>query len=90
MDNTVFMNTIIMGASCLIGNVISVYLAGLLNRKVLPVATMLIGGVSAAGIYWLNTSTQHLIVASLFQASMATANIVLNGVVVELFPTAVR
>lgn len=79
-----------MGVCSLLGNIVTSILASTLNRKILPVTTMLLGGITAACIYWLNSSFQHLIVGSIFLASMSAANVAIYAVVVDIFPTSVR
>lgn len=84
-----FRTTLSIGVSSLLGNIVSGWLSGRLSLKVIPFVTMFVGGVSSGIIYWLNSAWQNLAVACIFQTVMATANITLGGVVVELFPTKV-
>lgn len=90
MDSMVFLNTIIMGICCCFGNIISSYMAGRVDRRILPVVTMLMGAISAVLIQCLNSENQLLIVASVFQAAMSTSNNAINSVVVDLFPTKLK
>lgn len=50
---------------------------------------MLAGGLSSLSIFWLTSGLQNLIVSCIFQSAMATGNMALGGVAVDLFPTAV-
>ncbi|XP_046738650.1 synaptic vesicle glycoprotein 2C-like [Diprion similis] len=90
VDNKVFINTIIMGLSCLLGNFASILLAGRLERRVMPVATGVISGIAGFLIYFLRSSTQNLIVACLFSSLISTANVVICSVIVDVFPTNVN
>lgn len=78
-----------MGVTSLLANAVSGWLVERVPLKTIPFVTMLIGGFSAMSIYWLRSPIQNLIVASLFQASMVTANMAIGSVAVELFPTSV-
>lgn len=88
-DRTMLESTLALGICTLLGNILSGILAGRLSLKTIPFVTMLLGGASAASIYWLKSSLQNVIVSCIFFANMATGNMVLNGVVIELFPTSV-
>lgn len=90
LDNMLFLNTMVMGACCSLGNIISSYLAGKIDRRILPVLTMLVGGTAAALILCLYSERQLLVVASIFQAAMSTSNNAINSVVIDLFPTKLR
>nr|CAD7198281.1 unnamed protein product [Timema douglasi] len=90
VDERVFINTMIIGAVCLLGNITSGLLAGHLQRNIMPVATMLIAGVSAATIYFLRSSLQNLIISCIFLSAISTGNFVLTSVVVDIFPTSIR
>ncbi|XP_012253957.2 synaptic vesicle glycoprotein 2B-like isoform X1 [Athalia rosae] len=87
VDQKVFVNTIIIGFSCLIGNLASGYLMNRMDRRVLPIATQLLAGLSGCAIYLLKTSTQNLIAASMFSAFSSMANMIIIGRIVDLFPT---
>lgn len=88
-DAAVIQSTVVMGIASLLANTLSGFFAGRVSLRVIPCTTMLSGGVSAALIYWLTSSWQNLIVASIFQSTMVTANMTIGSVVVELFPTSV-
>ncbi|XP_046592009.1 synaptic vesicle glycoprotein 2C isoform X1 [Neodiprion lecontei] len=90
VDDKVFINTIIMGLSCLLGNFASILLAGRLDRRIMPIATGVISGIAGVLIYFLRSSTQNLIVACLFSSLSSTANVVICSVIVDVFPTNVN
>ncbi|KAK6617626.1 hypothetical protein RUM44_005214 [Polyplax serrata] len=87
---TVFVNTFIIGASCLIGNVLSALLAKRLGLKSLTIITALISGICAIAIYFLRTPGQNLLISCLFLTFVGTGNMVLTSVIVDLFATKVR
>lgn len=89
-DWSVFVNTAALGICCLLGNIVSGLLAGRLHLKTLPLVTMLVAGVSSFSIYFLNSSQQILIVSCLFLSTIATCNLTLGSVAIELFPTSVN
>ncbi|KAL1506810.1 hypothetical protein ABEB36_006102 [Hypothenemus hampei] len=88
-DASVTFNTVVIAATSLVFNFICSVIATKLHFKVIPLVTMLIGGATSASIYFLTSSLQNLVVASLFQASMITANMTIGSIAVELFPTKV-
>ncbi|CAG9772631.1 unnamed protein product [Ceutorhynchus assimilis] len=88
-DASVTYNTVVIATSSLVFNLICAILATKVHFKVVPLVTMLIGGAASASIYFLSSSLQNLVVASLFQASMITANMTIGSIAVELFPTKV-
>lgn len=51
------------------------------------VGTMVLAGICSCAIYFLRSASQNLIVACLFSTFMATGNMVLSSVVVDIFPT---
>ncbi|ENN75251.1 hypothetical protein YQE_08167, partial [Dendroctonus ponderosae] len=88
-DASVTFNTVVISSSSLVFNLVCSILAMKLHFKVIPLITMLMGGATSVSIYFLTSSLQNLVVASLFQASMITANITIGSIAVELFPTKV-
>ncbi|XP_069704225.1 synaptic vesicle glycoprotein 2B-like isoform X2 [Periplaneta americana] len=90
VNTRVFFNTLIIGAACLVGNILSGLLAGRVGVRVMPVCTMLLAGSCVFAIYFLRSSTQNLIVSCLFLSSIGTGNFVITSVVVDLFPTKIR
>lgn len=88
-DSSVIMSTIAMAAASILYNGISGFLSSRTKLKTIPLVSMLLGGLSSGSIYWLSSSTQNLLVACIFQASMVTANMTIGSVVVSLFPTQV-
>lgn len=88
-DLSVFVNTAALGISCLFGNIFSGLLAGKLHLKTLPLVTMLVAGISSLLIYFLHSSLQILIVSCFFLSTVATCNLTLGSIAIELFPTSV-
>lgn len=88
-DLNTFQNTLIVSASALVVNALSGWLIGTVSIKNLALLTMLFGGFSSLSIYWISSTLGILIVSSVFQASMATGNMVIGSIVVEQFPTSV-
>lgn len=88
-DASVTFNTVVIASSSLVFNLICAILATKFHFKIIPLVTMILGGVTSASIYFLTSSVQNLVVASLFQASMITANMTIGSIAVELFPTKV-
>lgn len=79
-----------MGFVCLTGNILSGMIAGCFkSRRILPIATALIGGLTTAAIYWVTTTEQNVIIASICLTAFATGNMVINSIIVDIFPTSV-
>lgn len=87
IDQRVFINSLTINAVCLFGNVASGYLANRVGRRTMPMATMLVAGVAALGMYFVRSSLQLLITACIFSLMAATANFVITSVAVDVFPT---
>ncbi|XP_011306582.1 synaptic vesicle glycoprotein 2C isoform X1 [Fopius arisanus] len=87
IDENVFINTLIVNAVCLLGNIISGFFADRVGRRTLPVTLTIIAGVSGLTIYFTKTSTQILIVACIYSLTVSAANIVIGSVTVDIFPT---
>lgn len=90
INPTVFINTFIIGASCLIGNVLSSVLAKRMGLKILIEITMFISGVSAIAIYFLRTSTENLLISCVFLTVVGSGNMMISSAICDLFPTKIR
>lgn len=89
-DRVVMINTIIIAAASMVYNIISCWASSKLKSAQISMISMLVGGASALSIYWMTSSFQNLVAASIFQSAMITANMAIAGVGVELFPTQVN
>ncbi|KOC59533.1 Synaptic vesicle glycoprotein 2B, partial [Habropoda laboriosa] len=87
MDEMVFINSLTINAFCLLGNVISGYMANRVGRRTMPVTTMLLAGVFGFAIYFVRSSLQILMVSCMFSLTIVTANFVISSIVVDIFPT---
>ncbi|GJQ73921.1 hypothetical protein Trydic_g18855 [Trypoxylus dichotomus] len=88
-DLNTFQNTMIVAASALVVNTLGGWLIGKISVKNLALLVMMFGGFSSLSIYWISSSLGILIVSSIFQSSMATGNMVIGSIIVELFPTSI-
>ncbi|XP_060526943.1 synaptic vesicle glycoprotein 2A-like [Cylas formicarius] len=88
-DASVTVSTVVIAVSAIIYNAVAGAIATKVSAKVIPLVSMVVGGVSSATIYFLTSSVQNLVVASVFQASMLTANMTIGNMVIEQFPTKV-
>ncbi|CAG9865111.1 unnamed protein product [Phyllotreta striolata] len=89
IDQNVVINTVATGSCALIFNIICCLLASKVSSKRITLVLSFVGGLSAGSIYWLQTATQNLIVACIFQSTTLTANLTATSVVVEAFPASV-
>ncbi|KAK3917676.1 Synaptic vesicle glycoprotein 2B [Frankliniella fusca] len=89
VNESVFMKTFIISAACLVANVVSAPLASRVGRRALPFILNVASGVLAAAIYFVDSTTGNLVVASLFQALIGTGNTAVNSFMVDIFPARV-
>ncbi|XP_017764684.1 PREDICTED: synaptic vesicle glycoprotein 2C-like [Eufriesea mexicana] len=87
MDEMVFINSLTINAFCLLGNIVSGYLANRVGRRTIPVTTMLLAGIFGFAIYFVQSSLQILMVSCMFSLTIVTANFVISSIVVDIFPT---
>ncbi|XP_076766331.1 synaptic vesicle glycoprotein 2C [Xylocopa sonorina] len=87
MDEMVFINSLTTNAFCLLGNIVSGYLANRVGRRTIPVTTMLLAGVFGFAIYFVKSSLQILMVSCMFSLMIVTSNFVISSIVVDIFPT---
>lgn len=87
IDERVFINSLTINTVCLFGNIISGYLANRVDRRTMPVTTMMVAGIASFGMYFVRSSLQILITACVFTLMAATANFVISSVAVDVFPT---
>ncbi|XP_026289661.1 synaptic vesicle glycoprotein 2C-like [Frankliniella occidentalis] len=89
VNESVFIKTLIISAVCLVANVVTAPFATRVGRRALPFLLNVASGVLAAGIYFVDSTTGNLVVASLFQALIGTANTAVNSFMVDIFPARV-
>ncbi|XP_057337738.1 synaptic vesicle glycoprotein 2B-like isoform X1 [Microplitis mediator] len=87
MNEKVFINTLIINAACSIGNIMCIYLSNHVGRRTIPVTTSMVAGAAGIALYFVKSPTQIIIIAGIFSVAMTAANIVLNSVIVDIFPT---
>lgn len=88
-DVNTFRNTLIVAISALIINTLGGWLIGKISVRNLALLTLLFGGFSSLGAYWVSSSFDILVVSSIFQSAMATGNMVIGSIIVEQFPSLV-
>ncbi|KAE8747091.1 hypothetical protein FOCC_FOCC006230 [Frankliniella occidentalis] len=89
INETVFVKTLIISTVCLVAYVVTAPLASRVGRRALPFFLNLGSGILAAAIYFVNSTTSNLVVASLFQAFVGTANTAILSILADIFPTRV-
>ncbi|XP_017783581.1 PREDICTED: synaptic vesicle glycoprotein 2B-like [Nicrophorus vespilloides] len=88
-DFKLFESTLMIGTCCVMGNLMSGYMNGKVSQRLVPVLTMALGAIASGSIYFLRSSWENLLVACLFQGAMATGNVAIGSVAVELIPSSV-
>ncbi|XP_034242656.1 solute carrier family 22 member 11-like isoform X2 [Thrips palmi] len=86
VNEAVFLKTLIISGVCLVANVVAALLAPAVGRRALPLVLNVASGALAAAIYFVDSTTGNLVVASLFQALVGNANTAINGFMVDIFP----
>lgn len=86
-DYDIFTKTCIIGTCTIIGSLLSGWMIGKVSIKFTPTTTMILGGSSAGLIYFVRNVNQFFILSCIFQSTMATANMVIGSITIELFPT---
>lgn len=90
VNETVFLETLVISGVCLVANVVCALLASRVGRRALPFFLNVASGALAAGIYFVDSTSGNLVVSSLFQALIGTGNTAINGFLVDIFPPRVR
>ncbi|XP_031337479.1 synaptic vesicle glycoprotein 2C-like [Photinus pyralis] len=89
-DVKLYENTIVIGIVALFSNLLAGWLSDKFEKRIIPLVTLLVGGISTGCMYWVNSPLQYLIASCIFQSTMSISNIALGSVVVDLFPTDVN
>ncbi|KAK4881440.1 hypothetical protein RN001_004759 [Aquatica leii] len=89
-DTNLYQNTVIIGITALIANILAGWLSGKVTKNAIPLVMLVLGAICSAWIYWVDNEFQYLIASCIFQSSMSVANIAISSVAVELFPTNVN
>ncbi|XP_032691671.1 synaptic vesicle glycoprotein 2C-like [Odontomachus brunneus] len=87
IDERVFINSLSLNAVSLPANIISGILASRVDRRTIPVITMLLAGASNFGIYFMNSSQKVLMMACVSTLMLTMSNFMMAGVAVNIFPT---
>ncbi|KAK0182724.1 hypothetical protein PV327_000831 [Microctonus hyperodae] len=90
INSNVFMQTLAINAASATGIIICGCVSNRLKRNTIPVLASLVAGIAGYVIYTVNSSTQIIIVTCIFCVMMASANIVITSVVIDIFPTHVN
>lgn len=87
IDNKVFLETLIIGLSCIPTSVSLSYFMYKLGKKVVLVFSLVLSGLSTLSLNWVASTTQTLILSCVFEALTSILEAVLFCVIVDLFPT---
>ncbi|XP_014281859.1 synaptic vesicle glycoprotein 2B [Halyomorpha halys] len=86
VPSTVFVQSLIIGSMGLVGNGLSGLLSSKFPRPVMPVILTSAAGASVLTLYFVQSSFQNLLVSTIFQFCIGTCNMVLNSLIVDMFP----
>ncbi|XP_018562430.1 synaptic vesicle glycoprotein 2C-like isoform X2 [Anoplophora glabripennis] len=90
INNRVFLDTIIIGLSCIPTSVSLSYFMKKIGKKTVLVISLILSGLATLSLNWVQNSTQTLVLSCIFEALTSILEAVLFCVVVDLFPTNLR
>ncbi|XP_044762107.1 synaptic vesicle glycoprotein 2C-like isoform X2 [Coccinella septempunctata] len=90
VNNRVFIETIIIGLSCIPSSISLSFFMAKLGKKYVLVTSLFLAGLSTMALNWVSSSEETLVLSAIFEALTSILETVLFCVVVELFPTNLR
>ncbi|VVC44488.1 Hypothetical protein CINCED_3A025275 [Cinara cedri] len=90
IDESVYMNIIIIGFACIPTSLIVPLFVNKLGLRFFTVFSFLGSGISAAWLYFITSSIENLVLSSIFEAFSSIGISLLYCITVELFPTEYR
>ncbi|XP_045461412.1 synaptic vesicle glycoprotein 2C-like isoform X2 [Harmonia axyridis] len=90
VNDRVFIETIIIGLSCIPSSISLSYFMAKLGKKYVLVISLFLAGLSTLALNWVSSSEETLVLSAIFEALTSILEAVLFCVVVELFPTNLR
>ncbi|CAH1996797.1 unnamed protein product [Acanthoscelides obtectus] len=90
IDNRVFIETVIIGCSCIPTAVSLSYFMKKLGKNRVLVISLVLSGTATLLLNWVQNSTQTIILSCIFEALASLMEAVIFCVVVDSFPTNVR
>ncbi|VVC36128.1 Major facilitator superfamily,Major facilitator superfamily domain,Major facilitator, sugar transporter- [Cinara cedri] len=90
IENSVYMNILIIGVACLPSSIIVPLFVSKFGIRFFLVLSFIMSGISAACLYFITSSTQNLVIASVFEALSSMGMNLIYCIAIELFPTEYR
>ncbi|KAJ8676075.1 hypothetical protein QAD02_011861 [Eretmocerus hayati] len=90
VNATVYINSIVISVASVIGYMIARSLVNIISKRVLMVICFFGAGSCCGFLYWAKNSNGILIISSIFVALSSIGGTIVNNVVVDIFPTALR
>ncbi|RZC36930.1 synaptic vesicle glycoprotein 2C-like, partial [Asbolus verrucosus] len=90
IDSRVFLDTIIIGLSCIPTSVSLSFFMKKLGKKFVLIAGLVLSGLSTLSLNWVQTATETLVLSCIFEALTSILEAVIFCIIVDLFPTNLR
>lgn len=90
VQQSVFVNTFILGVSCIPAGILLPVLIGFVGYKYLLVAATIIPGIVTVGLFLVSNSTQNLILTCIFESITSVSISIVYCLLVDLYPTNLR
>ncbi|KAJ8919145.1 hypothetical protein NQ315_012130, partial [Exocentrus adspersus] len=90
IDNKVFLDTVILGLSCIPTSVSLSYFMKKIGKKTVLVISLVLSGLATLSLNWVINSSQTLVLSCVFEALTSILEAVIFCVVMDLFPTNLR
>ncbi|XP_059056738.1 synaptic vesicle glycoprotein 2C-like isoform X2 [Achroia grisella] len=90
IDRNVYMHTLIVGLACIPTSLWLPLCVHKLGAKFILIFSLFLAGITTVLLYYVETSTQNLVLSCIFEALTSLAISVLFCILVDLFPTNLR
>ncbi|XP_973450.3 synaptic vesicle glycoprotein 2B isoform X2 [Tribolium castaneum] len=90
IDNRVFLDTIIIGLSCVPTSVSLSFFMKKFGKKAVLIIGLVMSGLSTLSLNWVQSSTETLVLSCVFEALTSILEAVIFCFIVDLFPTNLR
>jgi VNT family MFS transporter (synaptic vesicle glycoprotein 2) len=90
LNSRVFLDTIIIGLSCIPTSVSLSFFMKKFGKKFVLIVGLVMSGLSTLSLNWVQSTTQTLVLSCIFEALTSILEAVIFCVIVDLFPTNLR
>ncbi|XP_058794575.1 synaptic vesicle glycoprotein 2C-like isoform X2 [Phymastichus coffea] len=90
VNSKVYINAIVISVASVIGYMIAKSLVNIISKRILMVICFAGAGVCCGALYWAENSKGILYTSAVFVALSSIGGSIVNNIVVDIFPTALR